>query len=71
LRVLKEQDLDGAVRCLIQVQIPDIPILRDVLLHLAATDGSRGYDLRLDSLGSVEVDVPPGLYRLGLVYQPQ
>jgi hypothetical protein len=71
LRVLKESDLDGAVRCLIQVQIPHIPILRDIVLHLAAADASRSYDLRLDALGSVEVDVPPGVYSLGLVYQPQ
>jgi len=70
LRVLKESDLDGAVRCLIQVQIPHVPILRDIVLHLAAADASRSYDLRLDALGSVEVDVPPGVYSLGLVYQP-
>lgn len=71
LRVLKESDLDGAVRCLIQVQIPHIPILREIVLHLAAVDASRSYDLRLDALGSVEVDVPPGVYSIGLVYQPQ
>ena len=41
-----------------------------IVLHLAAADASRSYDLRLDALGSVEVDVPPGVYSLGLVYQP-
>jgi hypothetical protein len=70
LRVLREPDTETGTRFLIQVQIPDIPILRDIVLHLAQTDGSRAFDLRMDALGSAEIDVPPGVYSIGLVYQP-
>jgi hypothetical protein len=61
--------LDGPSRTLLQVHIPDVPFLRDVVVHLAGSDGT-GYDLRLDALGSAELTVPPGAYSIGLVYQP-
>ncbi|MBN2369334.1 MAG: hypothetical protein JXO72_02485 [Vicinamibacteria bacterium] len=65
-----EEDEGGRIRRFIQIQIPDIPILRDVVLHLAPHSGKAGIDLRLDALGAVEVDLAPGGYGLGLVYQP-
>jgi hypothetical protein len=70
LRLLKEDTPGGGTRRFIQVQIPHIPVLRDVVLHLASDDG-RTFDLRLDAVGSAEIDVPPGTYSLGLVYQPE
>jgi len=69
LRVLHETPFDGPSRYLLQVHIPDVPFLRDVVVHLAGADGT-GYDLRLDALGSTELTVPPGTYSIGLVYQP-
>jgi hypothetical protein len=71
LRILKEVALDGSPRRVIQVQIPDIPMLRDVILHLAGSHPQPSYDLRLDSLGSAELSVPDGAYTIGLVYQPE
>jgi hypothetical protein len=70
IRFLKERTDRDRIRRLIQLQIPDIPILRDVVLHLAPQNGRTGIDLRLDALGTVEVDLEPGGYSLGLVYQP-
>jgi hypothetical protein len=52
------------------VQLPDIPVLSDVLVHLSPEDGSGERRLRLDGLGSVPLDLPPGLYGIGLVYEP-
>lgn len=68
VRVLTEEVLGERTRY-IQVQIPDIPILRDIVLRLARADGLTR-DLRLDALGSAKLDVPDGTYSLGLVYQP-
>lgn len=70
LRLLKEDTPGGGIRRFIQVQIPHIPVLRDVVLHLASDDG-RSFDLRLDAVGSAEIDVPPGTYSLGLAYHPE
>lgn len=69
IRVLQEETFDGGTARYVQVQLPDIPILRDIVLKLV---GPSGYvrDLRFDALGSAPLDVPPGLYQLGLVYQP-
>ena len=53
----------------LQIQIPEIPFLRDIVLHVVAPSG-KTYDLRLDALGSTELNLPPGAYSLGLVYQP-
>ncbi len=71
IRVLQEAEPGAEPRYLVQVQIPDIPILRDVVLHLARADGSASFDLRMDALGSAPIDVPPGVYSIGLVYEPQ
>jgi hypothetical protein len=71
VRVFDEQGFDGTVRNYLQLQLPDIPILTDIVVHLAQVDGPVQRDLRLDGLGSVELEVPPGLYRIGLAYSPE
>lgn len=71
LRVFDEPFLDGVTRRLVQVQVPGIPSLRDVVLHLVAAESGRDHALRLDRLGSAELNVPDGLYVLGLSYEPQ
>lgn len=68
IRILQE-DILGETKIFIQVHIPEIPFLRDIVLHAVGEDG-RGHDLRLDALGSAELTLPPGIYSLGLVYQP-
>jgi hypothetical protein len=68
IRIL-EEEVRGEKKTFIQVQIPEIPYLREIVLHAVAEDGA-GHDLRLDSLGSTELTLPPGRYALGLVYQP-
>jgi hypothetical protein len=71
IRILDEDGLDGVPRRYLLVQLPDIPMLRDFVVHLASDDGARQLELRLDGLGSVPLDVPPGLYQLGLLYAPE
>jgi hypothetical protein len=68
LRILEEEVL-GEKKLFIQVQIPEIPFLREIVLRAVAEDGAE-HDLRLDALGSAELALPPGRYALGLVYQP-
>jgi hypothetical protein len=71
VRVFDEQGFDGASRRYLQLQLPGIPILTDIVVHLAQVDGPVQRDLRLDGLGSVRLDLPAGLYRIGLAYSPQ
>ena len=70
VRLFDEDAPDGVRRRYLQVQLPDIPMLNDIVVHLASEDGSVQRDLRLDGLGSTPVEVPPGLYRFGLLYSP-
>ena len=70
LHVFDEVGPDGARRAYLQVQLPDIPVLSDVVVHLSRGDGSDERRLRLDGLGSVPLDLPPGLYDIGLLYEP-
>jgi len=69
IRIL-EEELLGERKMFLQIQIPEIPFLRDIVLHVVAPDGKTTFDLRLDALGSTELNLPPGAYSLGLVYQP-
>jgi hypothetical protein len=71
VRVFDEKGLDGTSRRYLQLQLPGIPILSDIVVHLAREAGNEQRDLRLDGLGSVELDLPPGLYRIGLGYEPE
>jgi hypothetical protein len=70
LRVLQEESADGRPRQFLQVQLPDIPILQQIVLHLVDERSGEIRVLRFDALGSVPIDVPPGTYRLGIVYDP-
>ena len=69
LRVLHEDGLEGT-KTYLQLQIPDLPRLRDVLVTLMRDDGVIGYELRLDALGTVALDLSSGTWRIGLTYQP-
>ena len=71
IRVFDEDAPAGTNRRYLQVQLPDIPILSDIVVHLAGDDGVVQRELRLDRLGSSPLDVPPGLYRFGLLYSPE
>jgi hypothetical protein len=71
LRVFDEPSPGGGTRRYLQVQLPDIPNLTDIVVHLSAADGGVEYPLRLDGLGSTPLELPPGLYRLGLLYSPE
>jgi hypothetical protein len=71
VRIFDEEGPPGVHRPYLQLQLPDIPILTDIVVQLARADGSSRWDLRLDGLGSVALDVPPGLYRIGLLYVPE
>jgi hypothetical protein len=71
VRVFDETDLDGRTRRYLQLQLPDIPILSDIVVHFAPEGGAERRDARLDGLGTVELDLPPGLYRIGLGYEPE
>jgi hypothetical protein len=70
LRVFDEEGPDGRRRTFLQVQLPDLPILSDIVVHLSREEGGEERRLRLDGLGSVPLDLPPGLYEIGLLYEP-
>ena len=70
LRVLREDLVTGA-KTYLQFQIPDLPRLRDVMVTLIREDGAIGYELRLDALGSLELRLSSGTWRIGLTYQPE
>jgi hypothetical protein len=70
LQVLREDGPEGP-RAYLQLQIPDLPRLRDVLVTLMRDDGLIGYELRLDALGSVPLEMGSGTWRIGLTYQPE
>jgi hypothetical protein len=63
-------EVRGQSRRLIQVQVPGISDLRNIILHLASTQGSGDHDLSLDGLGAAPLDVPDGAYAVGLSYTP-
>jgi hypothetical protein len=71
VRVFDEEGLDGEKTRYLQLQLPDIPILSDIVVHLAPEKEGERRDLRLDGLGSAVLEVPPGLYRIGLGYEPE
>jgi hypothetical protein len=69
IRVLLE-DHDGEPRRYIQIHIPGITSLRDLVLELVSPIG-ESHTLRLDAVGSAELTVPDGEYKIGVVYQPE
>ena len=70
LRVFEEENVEGRLQVFLQVQLPDIPILSDVVVHLLGDSGDD-YRLRLDGLGSIPLDVRAGLYEIALFYEPE
>ena len=70
IRVFEDQEFGGERARYLQVQLPDIPILSDIVIRLSGEDGSAR-DLRLDGLGSARLELPPGRYSLGLLYEPE
>ena len=71
VRVFDEDVPQQGKKRFLQVQLPDIPILSDIVVHIASDDGEVQHNLRLDGLGSGPLDLPPGLYRFGLLYSPE
>jgi len=71
IRVFDEEGSDGVHHSYLQVQLPDIPNLSDIVVHLSPDGGGGERRLRLDGLGSVRFDLPPGLYQIGLLYEPE
>jgi hypothetical protein len=70
IQVLEETSLEGAPQRLLQVQVPGIPRLTDVVVHLVAAEGGAQFDLRMDALGMAPLALPGGRYALGLAYEP-
>jgi hypothetical protein len=70
VRAFEEKDVDGRPVRYIQVQLPDIPILSDIVVRFSREEDDAPRDVRLDALGSGRLDLPPGLYRFGLLYAP-
>jgi hypothetical protein len=70
LRIFEDTAHDGATHRFIQVHLPDIPMVKDVLLHLVDEVTGEDNPLRLDRLGSAPLVVPDGTYKLGLAYEP-
>ncbi|HVO12024.1 MAG TPA: hypothetical protein VMX54_14890 [Vicinamibacteria bacterium] len=71
IRVFEDEEPDGTRAHYLQVQIPDIPLLSDIVVHLSREEDGVERELRLDRLGSSRFDLPPGLYRVGLLYAPE
>lgn len=71
IRVFEEPGRDGAPASYIQVQLPDIPILSDIVVRFSREGDEGPRDVRLDALGSGRLDLPAGLYRFGLLYAPE
>jgi hypothetical protein len=71
VRAFEERDAKGRRVSYLQVQLPDIPILSDIVVRFTREDDAEPRDVRLDALGSGRLDLPPGLYRFGLLYAPE
>jgi hypothetical protein len=71
LRVFDEEGPDGIRRAYLQVQLPDLPTLSDIVVQLSPEQGGAPSKLRLDGLGGVPLDLPAGLYLIGLLYEPE
>ena len=71
VRAFEEKDAEGGAVRYIQVQLPDIPILSDIVVRFSREGDDAARDVRLDALGSGRLDLPAGLYRFGLLYAPE
>jgi hypothetical protein len=70
LQIIQEES-PGGTKTYLQLQLPDLPRIQDVLLTLMREDGLIGYELRFDALGSVELHIVSGTWRIGMTYEPQ
>jgi len=71
IRVFSEEGVDGATRQFLEIQVPDMPNLTDVVVKMVGEQSGAHHDLRLDALGSAELMLPDDTWALGLVYDPQ
>lgn len=71
MRIFEEEGLDGTYHRFIQVQLPDLHDPSAVVLHVTSKDTGQVWELGLDALGSSPLDLPDGVYTLGLVYVPR
>lgn len=69
LRVF-EEELLGERRRLVQVHIPGLARLSDVVLHLAPVGAGQPWVLRLDALGTAELPAVDGAFQIGLAWEP-
>ncbi len=69
LRVF-EEELLGERRRLVQVHIPGLTPLSDVVLHLASPGGDQAFALRFDALGTAELPPVDGAFQIGLAWEP-
>jgi hypothetical protein len=69
LRVFEEEVL-GERQRLVQVHIPGLTQLTDVVLHVARPDGTESHALRLDALGTAVLPDASGSFQLGLAWDP-
>jgi hypothetical protein len=71
IRVFSEEGSDGATRQFLEIQVPNMPDLTDVVVKVVGEETGEQHDLRLDALGSAELLLPDGAWALGLIYQPR
>ena len=71
VRIIEEPVPLGPPRRFLHFHIPDVPFLRDIVLHLVSRETGEAHDVRLDALGGALLSgVPDGRYSLGLAYEP-
>ena len=71
IRVFSEEGPDGATRQFLEIQVPDMPDLTDVVIKMVGEQSGAHHDLRLDALGSAELLLPDDTWALGLMYEPK
>jgi len=71
IRVFSEEGSDGATRQFLEIQVPNMPDLTDVVIKMVGEQSGAHHDLRLDALGSAELLLPDDTWALGLVYDPR
>ena len=72
MRVLHEEAPGGAVTTYLQIQLPELPLLRDFVLTLVRDDGTESLDKGASTTWDARPSrSTPGTYRMGLVYQPR
>jgi hypothetical protein len=70
IRVFHEEGSDGVTRQFLEIQVPDMRELTDVVIKMVGEQTGVHHDLRLDALGSTELKLPDDTWALGLLYEP-